>query len=88
MADKVRAASPSCKVILEETWTFSSASYVGFTDFPTFETYNDAGAKAMAKAAGTWVSPIGPAFRQVREGGSGINLYYSDRSISRSTAHT
>ena len=78
LADKVRAASPSCKVILEETWTFSSASYGGFTDFPTFETYNDAGAKAMAKAAGTWVSPIGPAFRQVREGGSGINLYYSD----------
>lgn len=78
LADKMRAASPSCKVILEETWTFSSASYGGFTDFPTFETYNDAGAKAMAKAAGTWVSPIGPAFRQVREGGSGINLYYSD----------
>ena len=42
----------------------------------------------MAKAAGTWVSPIGPAFRQVREGGSGINLYYSTASISRSTAHT
>lgn len=78
LADKVRAVSPSCKVILEETWTFSSASYGGFTDFPTFETYNDAGAKAMAKAAGTWVSPIGPAFKQVREGGSGINLYYSD----------
>lgn len=58
--------------------SYSSASYGGFTDFPTFETYNDAGAKAMAKAAGTWVSPIGPAFRQVREGGSGINLYYSD----------
>jgi len=54
LADKVRAASPSCKVILEETWTFSSASYGGFTDFPTFETYNDAGANAMAKAAGTW----------------------------------
>lgn len=36
-------------MILEETWTFSSASYGGFTDFPTFETYNDAGAKAMGK---------------------------------------
>lgn len=78
LADKVRAASPSCRVIMEETWTFSASSYGGFTDFPTFEAYNSAGAKAMAQAAGAWVSPIGPAFRQVREGGSGINLYYTD----------
>ncbi|WP_295940747.1 hypothetical protein [uncultured Alistipes sp.] len=78
LADRVRAASPSCKVILEQTWAFSASSYGGFTDFATFESYNQAGARAMAQAAGTWISPIGPAFRQVREGGSGINLYYTD----------
>ena len=32
----------------------------------------------MAEAAGTWVSPIGVAFRIVREGTSGINLYHTD----------
>ena len=32
----------------------------------------------MAKAAGTWISPIGEAFRIVREGSSGINLYHTD----------
>lgn len=32
----------------------------------------------MAQAAGTWLSPIGVAFRTVREGTSGINLYYTD----------
>ena len=32
----------------------------------------------MAKAAGTWISPIGEAFRIVREGSSGINLYPTD----------
>lgn len=78
LADKIRAKSASCKVILEQTWTFSASSYGGFTDFATFESYNAAGARAMAEAAGTWVSPIGVAFRIVREGSSGINLYYTD----------
>ena len=78
LADKIRAKSASCKVILEQTWTFSASSYGGFTDFATFENYNAKGARAMAKAAGTWISPIGEAFRIVREGSSGINLYHTD----------
>ena len=78
LADRIRAKSASCKVILEQTWTFSAGSYGGFTDFQTFENYNAAGARAMAEAAGTWLSPIGVAFRTVREGTSGINLYYTD----------
>ena len=78
LADKIRAKSGSCQVILEQTWTFSASSYGGFTDFATFESYNAAGARAMAQAAGTWVSPIGVAFRTVREGASGINLYHTD----------
>lgn len=78
LADKIRAKSASCQVILEQTWTFSASSYGGFTDFATFESYNAAGARAMAEAAGTWVSPIGVAFRIVREGASGINLYHTD----------
>lgn len=78
LANKIRAKSASCKVILEQTWTFSASSYGGFTDFATFENYNAQGAHAMAEAAGTWVSPIGVAFRIVREGSSGINLYHTD----------
>lgn len=78
LADKIRTKSGSCQVILEQTWTFSASSYGGFTDFATFESYNAAGARAMAQAAGTWVSPIGVAFRTVREGASGINLYHTD----------
>lgn len=78
LVNKIRAKSPSCTVILEQTWTFSGGTYGGFTDFPTFERYNAEGTRAMAEAAGTWMSPIAQAFRTVREGGSGINLYHTD----------
>ena len=78
LADKIRAKSPSCRVILEQTWAFSASSYGGFSDYNTFDNYNAAGARAMAEAAATWLSPIGAAFKAVREGASGINLYHTD----------
>ncbi len=78
LAGKVREASPACRVVLEQTWAFSASSYGGFTDFATFDALLRKGAREMAEAGSAWVSPIGEAFREVRAGSSGINLYYTD----------
>lgn len=78
LRDKVLAESPSCKVVLENTWSYPGNSFGGFTDYETFYSYLSDGNKTIATDAGLWVSPIGQAFRTVYNGTSGINLYYTD----------
>lgn len=78
LADRIRHKSPSCRVILEQTWAFAGHDYGGFSDFATFDTCTAAGTKAMAQAAGTWISPIGTAFGIVRKNSPDINLYSAD----------
>jgi hypothetical protein len=78
VTDRVLASSPDCRIIVEETWTFSAAAYGGFGDFATFDSYNDAGAKAIARQYDAWVSPIGPAFTAARGNGMAIDLYDTD----------
>ncbi len=74
---RVRSSSPSCKIVLEQTWAFSAAGYGGFGSYAAFDDYSDTGAKALAQAIDSWVSPIAPAFEEARGNGS-INLYTSD----------
>ncbi len=78
LADKVRAASPSCQVILENTWSFNgkAGSYGG--TLASFDGYLASGTKAMAQAASAWVSPIGQAFARCRELYPSVNLYHTD----------
>ncbi len=78
LADKVRAASPSCQVILENTWSFNgkAGSYGG--SLASFDGYLASGTKAMAQAASAWVSPIGQAFARCRELYPSVNLYHTD----------
>lgn len=78
LSDNIRAASSGCKVVLENTWAYSGSSFGGYTDFATFDGLLASGTKAMAQNAGDQISPIGQAFKVVREGSSGINLYYTD----------
>ncbi len=79
MANLIRSKSPSCKVILEETWAFpgSKSDYNSFGSYEQFDAYSEAGALALAKAANTWVSPIGKAFKAARAN-TAINLLYTD----------
>ena len=78
LRDKVKADSPSCKVVLENTWSYPGSSFGGFTDYESFYSYLADGNKSIAADGGMWISPIGQAFRTVYNGSSGINLYYSD----------
>ena len=78
LADKVRAASPACQVILENTWSFNgkAGSYGG--SLASFDGYLASGTKAMAQAASAWLSPIGQAFARCRELYPSVNLYHTD----------
>ncbi len=78
LSDQIRAASPSCKVIVEATWASTYNNYEGFGNFQNFDALLEQGTAEMAAAAGDLVSPVGRAFKIVREGTSGINLYHTD----------
>ena len=78
LSDQIRAASPSCKVILEATWASTHDNFEGFGDFENYANLLAAGTVSLAEAANDIVSPIGTAFKNVRNGSSGINLYHTD----------
>ncbi len=77
LAALIRAASPSCQIILEETWAFSQSDFGGFGSWENFDSYSEAGAVAMAQENSAWVSPIGKAFKAARENAS-VNLLDTD----------
>jgi len=78
LADNVRSYSPSCRVVLENTWSFNgkAGSYGGTLE--TFDNCLASGTKAMASAASAWVSPIGQAFARCRELYPSVKLYHTD----------
>ena len=78
LSDQIRAASPSCTVILEATWASTHNNYEGFSNFDNFDNLLASGTASLAEAADDMVSPIGRAFQEVRKGTSGINLYHTD----------
>ena len=79
MADKVRAASPGCKTMVECTWAYPAKDGGGFGSYEAFYAYAKKGAKIMAKAVGkSRVSPIADAFDLVRKERPDINLYHTD----------
>ncbi len=77
LAALIRAASPSCQIILEETWAYNTSDFGGFGSWENFDSYSEAGAVAMAQADSAWVSPIGKAFKAAREN-TAINLLDTD----------
>ncbi len=78
LSDRIRQSSPSCQVILEATWASTHDHYEGFGSMDNFDRLLEAGAAALGRYAGDLVSPIGKAFKEVRNGSSGINLYHTD----------
>lgn len=77
LAGLIKAKSPQCQIIMEETWAFSASSYGGFESFENFDALSEKGALEMAQANSAWMSPIGKAFKEARKNTS-INLYYTD----------
>lgn len=87
LSDRVRAASPDCRIVLEQTWAFADIDYGGFSDYATFDSLAVKGAAELAGTAAE-VSPIGRAFALVREENPEIVLYVDDmRHQSRQGAY-
>ena len=78
LSDNIRRSSPSCTVILENTWSYSGSSYGGYVSYDNFDSLLADGTASMARAAGDWISPIGQAFALCRSRYPEINLYHSD----------
>ena len=85
LADRVISRSHGCHIVLESTWAYSVAEFGGFGSMEEFDRLMTEGAEKMtANAAAMFqdnafsTSPIGEAFRIVRDGDSGIDLYDTD----------
>ncbi len=79
MADKVRAASPGCKAMVECTWAYPAKEGGGFGSYEAFYAYAKKGAKIMARAVGkARISPIADAFDLVRKERPDIRMYHTD----------
>lgn len=78
LASKVRAKSPSCKLIMEATWSYagSVADYGG--SLATMENYLLQGTKTMAEAVSGCVSPVGMAFSACRSQYPSYGLHHTD----------
>ncbi|MGM9738931.1 MAG: hypothetical protein ACI3ZT_11040 [Candidatus Cryptobacteroides sp.] len=78
LRNKILYYSPKCRTILENTWAYSASTYGGFSTYDAFYNYLAEGTKAIANELGCWISPIGQAFKAVREDGTGVKMYFSD----------
>ncbi len=68
--------SPGCKVILENTWSYSTSDYSGFGSFEAFDNALSEGGKMLAEATGAILSPIWAGFAKGRE--AGYDMYHTD----------
>ena len=85
LTDRLLSRSRKCHVVLESTWAWKKNDFGGFGSYEVFDSLMTAGTAKMAKNASAIfgdndfsVSPIGEAFRMVRDGDSGIELYDTD----------
>lgn len=78
LVKRIKETSPQCRIILENTWSYPSGTYGGFTSYEKFDRLLAEGTKTMAQNAGAWISPIGQAFAKVRTERPDITLLYTD----------
>ncbi|MBR1873257.1 MAG: hypothetical protein IJ795_08645 [Bacteroidales bacterium] len=76
---RILQASPSCKIILERTWTFDGNNAEGFSDADTLEHYLAKGSKKLSRKCGLPLSPIGDAFNIAAAERPDIDLLGPDR---------
>lgn len=78
VADKVRAVSEDCRVVLECTWAYAGKNNGGFSCVTEFYENAGKGIKVMARAADADVSPIRDAFRMANIERPDILLFADD----------
>ena len=81
----VVARSPKCHLALEDTWAYEALDFGGFGSMDEFDRLMADGTSRLVRnaelafPANTFeVSPIAQAFKMVRDGDSGIDLYTDD----------
>lgn len=81
----VVARSPKCHLVLEDTWAYEALDFGGFGSMDEFDRLMADGTSRLVRnaelafPANTFeVSPIAQAFKMVRDGDSGIDLYTDD----------
>lgn len=78
MADKVRATSEDCRVLIECTWAYAGKKNGGFSNVTEFYQNAGKGIKIVAKATKADVSPIKDAFRMANIERPDILLFAED----------
>ena len=78
MADKVRATSEDCRIVLECTWAYAGKKNGGISCVTEFYENAGKGIKVMAKAAKADISPIRDAFRMASIERPDIMLFSAD----------
>ena len=79
LALRARMYCPDARIFLEQTWSYPAIDCGGFGTLDEFDRLATKGAKAISKASGTMVSPIGQAFVLAREICPEIDLLGKDR---------
>ena len=78
LSSNIRKASPSAKIVFENTWTYTKENYKGYGSYQTFfeHLYNGSIAIRDMSPEIDWISPIGVAFKKATE--EGFDLLYTD----------
>ncbi|MBR1869107.1 MAG: hypothetical protein IJ799_03465 [Bacteroidales bacterium] len=76
IAAEVRKYSPSCRLVLERTWSSPKEDWRGYGNAEAFDADLYKGSEQLAAAMGADISPIGDAFIVARA--AGLPLYWKD----------
>ncbi len=76
LAAEIRKFSPSCRLILERTWSSPKEDWRGYGSAEAFDADLRKGSEQIAPAMGADISPIGDAFILARA--AGLPLYWKD----------
>ena len=79
LKERILQASPSCRIILERTWSFEGDGAGGFKDSSELDSYIEKGSRKIARKTHLERSPIGDAFNLCRELYPDIDLLSADR---------
>lgn len=79
LVSRIRQYSPDAVIYIEQTWAYERHNCGECGSVEEFDRLLRLGTAKIAKATKTQVSPIGEAFRIVREEGNRVNVYDEDR---------
>lgn len=80
IANAIKLESASCKIYLENTWSYSKDNHMGYGSYEIFDTKLQAGCYEIARSLKAEILPVGQAFARARENALDINCLHSDNS--------